>query len=587
MVRERRYDEALTLYHLALLQDPGNISIRYDVGQLYERLKLYPDALFTYMDLVDQIFPIGAAGRPHCRTDSKPNRATEPTWWPEEENKDPFVIRYRYIIVLGLGAPLARELVAPDWPALRDWIAQGASQYVDPKLQKKREERPWRATELVEIRRLLFARFHSIYSSYCNTHGIHVALADLLQESRIQELERYLLLCAECKASMLVDDFKDMEARSTLRGIRRRRRSFLTLTAVQQALLMIRYRLKRLDAQSADMVSRPWPYKLEEIEKDLRNEAKYSAEESTDWLEHYNAACHYALAIVEDTEEVVGNEEYAFEAVAALDRATQCGDVVEFVTSKRYWLQAGDPDLAGLRCYNCFRAFETRVYGHPLPATAEISKYELYLYLRAVLQRAAQHLEQEWRTRATRKHPRVTNAEFEEWWRQELHAWELAIRLGRFHRQWQTRRAALEGLRNWIESFGTEAQPIAYPNISRGDYLPDIGDYTIVQQTLHETEKIFTFLGSNCGNLVASSDSNKTSSSSVIDNTRRWNEYAAACSRSTGERPMSRKEAVDACVARSAVWAALRQWAYSPSEERCAQFEQTIGTLTIPPVEQQ
>jgi Tetratricopeptide repeat len=47
-VGERRYDEALALYHSALRQDAGNIGMRYDVGQLYERLRLYPDALLVY-----------------------------------------------------------------------------------------------------------------------------------------------------------------------------------------------------------------------------------------------------------------------------------------------------------------------------------------------------------------------------------------------------------------------------------------------------------------------------------------------------------------------------------------------------------
>lgn len=47
MVAERRFDYALYLYHSALLQDANNAAIQYDIGQLYERLGLYPDALAT------------------------------------------------------------------------------------------------------------------------------------------------------------------------------------------------------------------------------------------------------------------------------------------------------------------------------------------------------------------------------------------------------------------------------------------------------------------------------------------------------------------------------------------------------------
>src|SRR5262249_29943760 len=104
MVSERRYDEALNLYHQGLIKDANNIDMRYDVGQLYERLGLYPDALYNYLSLVGQLFPSRLRAR----------------WnfivlWSEKGRRDSFVIWYRYVIVLSLGAPLARELLYPDW----------------------------------------------------------------------------------------------------------------------------------------------------------------------------------------------------------------------------------------------------------------------------------------------------------------------------------------------------------------------------------------------------------------------------------------------------------------------------------------
>ena len=79
---------------------------------------------------------------------------------------------------------------------------------------------------------------------------------------------------------------------------------------------------------------------------------------------------------------------------------------------------------------------------------------------------------------------KVSHAVFEEWWRQERHTWELAIRLGRFYRQWQTRRDAVESRRNWIESFGQEARPVPYPNADQRTDMPDIGDFRATQQIL-------------------------------------------------------------------------------------------------------
>lgn len=54
MVGERRYDEALSLYHSALQYDADNVHLRYDVGQLFERLQQY--ALLTNRLLCRSVF---------------------------------------------------------------------------------------------------------------------------------------------------------------------------------------------------------------------------------------------------------------------------------------------------------------------------------------------------------------------------------------------------------------------------------------------------------------------------------------------------------------------------------------------------
>jgi len=611
MVRERRYDEALTLYHRALLQDANNIGMRYDVGQLYERLHLYPDALFTYMGLVDEIFPPVSIGAPVDREQSTastaelteaqpmspripkpPRRVSQPKWWPNEVNRDPFVIRYRYLVVLGSGSPLATALAYEQWPELSRWVNQiRTAEYRDAAYASEHELRPWRATELTEVCRLLGSQLDLLYSAYCNAADIKIGstLTDLMRadntdgstadnfaekaaesapgESRVRRIERYLLKCAQYEAGMLYDDIVLLENRA--RRLRRARKSSLTSVAVKEAKLVMDYRIRRLEAEPGK-----WPAALTEMNSDLAN--THYSDDSGNWLEHYIAACYYASAIADDEYEEPEHQDYAFAAVAALDRATRCGDVVEFVTSKKYWLQAGDPDLTGLRCYSCFRAFEARVYGHPLPATPDISRYELYLYLRTILQEAAGHFEDRWRARAKRRPQSVTFAEFEEWWRQELHAWELAIRVGRFFRQWQTRQAALEGLRNWIESFGPEFTPITFPDLTRPGYLPDVGDYSLVDELLDQTEGIFDFLGHKCGSLLPSNESTPLS---IAGNTRIWNQCAAACSRSANGTPMSIPEAADACIARSAVWAALRQWAQSPTLRHERIFEDAIARV--------
>lgn len=557
MVAERRYDEALDLYHHALVKDANNPDLRYDVGQLYERLGLYPDALYTYLNLVDELFP--SKSRSHRRRSG----------WGKQ---DKYVIWYRYVIVMASGAPLAKELLEPDWEELRVWLGSEAG--ADGTEQT--EERPLRTIELREIRRLLAERFREIYPAHTSQEELGKSLSVLLQEPHNagdqQVLERCLLKCAESEAHILAHALKWS---NRLHPFLRRPAS-LTLTAVREVLVSIECRLTLIDAQPSE-TRRP---AAEDIAAELRK-AGYKPERSANWLEHYNAACAYALMIRDDKTQDEDKLPYAYAAVSALELALKYGEDIDFVRTKRYWLQAGDPDLAGLRRYACFRAFETRVYGRPLPATENIGKYELYLYLRTVLEDAARHLEREWRRRANSQARKFTYESFEEWWRLERHAWELAIRLGRFYRQWQTRREAVESRRNWIESFSGEVRSVPYPNVNLPSYALDIGDFKITKKALDNTEAIFAHLGNNCGRLMPRDGESDTTS--IMARTREWSDYAARCSESVSEKSVLSSEVRRACEMRAAVWAALRHWALAPSPEHRDAFVGAVAALQAPP----
>lgn len=167
-----------------------------------------------------------------------------------------------------------------------------------------------------------------------------------------REISRYLLKCADHEASMLIRDIGRIRFRP--RWLRSRRKSVLTSVAAREAQLTILYRMEKLDQPDSRAPVHPdvTMGELPRMEGDLAK-ARYDAEGSRNWLEHYNAACNYASAIVNDTEEVESNRRYAEEAVTALGRAARYGGQIEFVRSKKYWLQAGDPDLRGVRYYKC------------------------------------------------------------------------------------------------------------------------------------------------------------------------------------------------------------------------------------------
>jgi hypothetical protein len=586
MVRELRYDEALALYHRALLQDANNYGFRYDIGQLYERLGLYPDALYWYLRLVNEIFP---ANIQKPRED--PRRSHKPEWWPEIA-RDPFVIRYRYGVALSQGALLARDLCLPDWERLRYWVDIPHNQI---EYSSELENRPWRATELKDMQKLLSAELDALYPTladensavrggtlmgkiYGNAEGGPQQRAEP-DKAAAFEVERYLLSCAAREANSLVEDFAT-NWKWKLRQAGRRAKLSITPNSVRLATFMIDYRLRRLDHLSGnEKPGRHWPILIDEIEHDLKIIDYYQAT-SDSWLEHYNVACMYALILVDDQKEESEHEKYAVRAVAELEQALKCGEDVDFVRAKRYWLQAGDPDLAGLRKYECFRAFAGRIYGHPLPTAADISKYELYLYLRAVMESAAHHLEDEWRTRMARIGQQVSYAELEGWWHQEEQAWELAIRLGRFYRQWQTRRSVVVTLRSWMETFGGEANPVTYPDVNRPEYMVDITGYEKFAETLDETERIFRYLAEDCGRLRADLESGLKN---PMSNARSWVQQARIYSRSNGENCSLDGQIATACRARASLWAALRHWANIPENSNEIAFKETVARLVDPP----
>jgi hypothetical protein len=587
MVRELRYDEALALYHRALLQDADNFGFRYDIGQLYERLGLYPDALYYYLRLVNEIFPVRTQ-----KSEADPRRSHRPEWWPEAA-RDPFFIRYRYVVVLSQGALLAHDLCLPDWERLRRWLDVP---HTRDEYSTELENRPWRATELKDMQKLLSAELDLLYPSLAEkesaSHGgtlmgkIYANIEDrsgrggIPNESAVFDVERYFLSCAANEADSLVEDFTVLSKRQNWRQIRRRKMLSIVPTSVRMAAFTIDYRLRRLDYLSGNREQdRRWPIPLGEIESDLEA-VEYDRRTSTSWLEHYNAACIYALALVDDNKVLAEHEEYAVRAVAELELALKCGEDVDFVRAKRYWLQAGDPDLVGLRKYECFRAFAGRIYGRPLPTAADISKYELYLYLRALIEIGARRLEDEWRKRATRADQQISYSDQEDWWRQEQQAWELAIRLGRFYRQWQTRRSVVVTLRSWMETFGGEVNPVTYPDINRPEYMVDITGYEKFAETLAGTERIFECLADDCGRLRADLEGYKKN---PLSNARSWAEQARADSRSIDLNSKLKGQVAVACRARAGLWAALRHWANIPEDANEKAFRESVTKLMDPP----
>jgi hypothetical protein len=127
----------------------------------------------------------------------------------------------------------------------------------------------------------------------------------------------------------------------------------------------------------------------------------------------------------------------------------------------------------------------------------------------------------------------------------------------------------VENLRNWVESFGSEAWPVPYPDIIRAESVSDTTNYKRVARVLAMTEDIFNFLGWECGGLWEDPDDGKQT---VLQVTRAWARYARNYSRSSNVEQLMREEVKAARIARAATWAALRHWPKSPGEEAQSHF---------------
>lgn len=605
LVSERRYDEALSEYHRALLYDTDNVILRYDVGQIFERLRLYPDAVRIYAELTEHMFPLRE------RSDGSQGRKLSEFSLPWLHD-DPLMVRYRYVAALIAGSQLAAELIVPDWAALRDWMDSEHRERTLPADQRRwdRHLRPWRAAELGELRVRLSADFDRAWlvalppEAALAGCGLRSVLVDdpLLDEpptflaraeldsqwrdleprtARVRAVEEYFLHVARFEIDSLLKDFRQYSGAWGRRGPR----TGLTLSALKLMQLLIDYRGRRFrPAGSFPGGDRgPWRPQVRQMDADLQDHG-YDPK-SRHWLEHYVAACLRALPLQEDRQPVAEHQEFAEAAVRSLDRAQECGDETDFVIAKRYWLLAGDPDLAGLRRYDCFRAFEGRVYLHPQPTAIDPAKYELFHYMRLGLLRGSTTMEEIWWERAGQSADQVPARTLEHWFRWERRAWEILVRVGRFNRQWQTRSAALDALRALHQETGRPASPVHYPEVI-DDYI-NVGSGTPdhAQDRIKGMERIFRFLAHDLGPAARLDPDGPDQRDGVLSNTRAWiwqAEYAARLVPGA-DHLLSPPDYEHLCRARAAVWSALRQWVTTPARREEQALVEAVARLPFPP----
>ena len=445
--RERRYDEALDLYYKALEADPMNLGLRLQIGFLQEKLALFIDALATYQGIFEVAHP---GGRPAVSSDRPPDllltrRARRDGLrqfyrFPARRDRERvlLVARYRRAILLG-----GRELP-------RQWARRRSGSRTTRRDVQRHQLRERLRPALMELLRGQVRRpgegdLKAVLAQPERKSGpeLRRRFEELLVRTAIQELS---------------------ELRNEIPRVGRLRDGELTRKAVALSALWMQERLARILSEpvlAADELGRS----IKRIEGRARGFRR--------WQEHYNAACVYALPLLETTprrgtEEV---DELSILAVERLKRAIACADST-YVASRRDWLISDDPDLDGLRPERAFKCFEAMYF----PAAArtprrprDLHKWEVSRYTIDLLAATAERWEEAWRRRKGDLKSDLDVTVLAEWLRIEVSAWNRVRKVAISHRHWQSRMALVKDMRRWSLSQELEPLEVPFPRFTRED----------------------------------------------------------------------------------------------------------------------
>ncbi len=380
----RRYDQAMARYYDVLRQDPMNLPVRLQVGQLQEKLGLHLDAFATYQGILDVGRPASLAFRPAAERERREAR---------------LVAAYRRVVLLGgpaLGRQWYREPCRP--PTERDEQRRSVRERLAIELA---DELPAAGPLLQEPDGRLSRR---------ERERLRRELRALLADYALHQLPQVHACLGDLR------DCAGPQARPPL--------SELSLALTRRC---IEERLEWLRCPPGT----GWMWTDDRITQLL---AAASVDMNC-WHEHYNAACLIALPLlVADGGTPEQRDQLARHAVAHLERAVACADS-GYIATRRDWLLAEDPDFDGLRRHPRFKAFEAHYLpaGRPTPRRPErVQRLETARYTQDLVAASAQRCRALWQAR--RSEPPVTA-----WWQAEQRAWQAIDRLAVHHRHWRSR----------------------------------------------------------------------------------------------------------------------------------------------------
>ena len=548
--RERRYDEALDLYYKALEADPMNLGLRLQIGFLQEKLALFIDALATYQG----IFEVARSGeRPAASSDLLLTRPARRDGLRQsyrflarrDRGRILVVARYRRAILLG-----GRELP-------RQWA-----------LRRSGSRTTRRDAQRSQLRERLRPALMELFLKQARPPGRDELEAVLAQpehkgEPELRRRFEELLVCTAIQElSKLRNEFP---------RVGRLRDGELTRKAVELSALWMQQRLAGIRSEPV--------LAADELERGIgRIEGR---RRFRGWQEHYNAACVYALPLLETTPERdrAEVEDLSTLAVERLKLAIACADS-GYVRSRRDWLISDDPDLDGLRPERPFKSFEAMYF----PAAArtprrprDLHKWEVSRYTIELLAGTAERWEEAWRRRKDDLEADLDVTVLAEWLRIEVSAWERVRKVAINHRHWQSRMALVKDMRKWSLSQELRPLEVPFPRFTREDA-------SWIDEDKEQVRDPSRMVKVNDGRLEGLAGTieryeGQSGSCRLIDDLGRWQSELVQLD--VGARGLSRADAARLCESHATLWKALQRYLRDGDQERLAQAIEETERLWI------
>ena len=526
--RERRYDEALATYWRAVELDPLNMVLRLRVGQLQERLGLYIDALATYWGM---------------SVTSQPPRPANPLRRRRarlERDRALLSARYRRNVLLG-GRVLAKQWCTPDAEC-------GANR---------------RDAQRRHLRRCLRPLLQEKLENFGTAPRVGHALADAerIEPARFLELRKLFAQHALQDCARMRDE------------LRRRDRATLTAETVQLTELCISLRLDWVSHALAEREHQPSPVPWPPAPNDIKARiGDIQRRRAFHWHEHYNAACAYALPLLDRSLRHNADIDTLVEpAVDHLKMATARADS-DYIASRRDWVLSEDPDLKGLRGRHKFEEFQLLYLpsDRPVPCRPRnAQQLESSRYVRDLLAATAERWLQAWRAHGKQVAVAPDTAVLREWFDDERRAWDGVREVALSFRHPRTRFELIDALRAGAARHGFARPAVRFPRYDDEPLLDRMTCEVAYEAEIHGANDRLRML-------AALADT-------VVDDLADW--QATLRSLDADGRAVARDALTRRCVHHAALWQLLGRWLEArdkdASDQGYAEFGARVTRLPL------